>query len=134
MKTINVLKKKTDRLNKELVREKKAGNALIEKKRVERDKLMAAAESLIAKSDRTKICLEEIKSKENLERLKLVRKEQTKCYHKVQRVKEALSKEKREKMELQETLKSLKENQLAMASNIQKLTINLSTEVNMRKN
>ena len=49
MKTINVLKKKIDRLNKEFVREKKAGNALIEKNRVEGDKLMAAAESLIAK-------------------------------------------------------------------------------------
>ena len=129
----DVLKKKIDRLNKEFVREKKAANTLIAASRVEGEKLMATAESLIEKLDRRKICSEEMKSKENLERLKRVRRERIKSSQKVRRVKEALSKEKQEKMELKETLQSLKEEQLAMASNIKKLTKNLSTEVNMRR-
>ena len=120
-------------MNQEFVREKRAANTVIAASKVEGEKLMATAESFIEESDRIKICREEMKSKENLERLKRVRRERIKSSQKVRRVKEALSKEKQEKMELKVTLQSLKENQLAMASNIKKLTKNLSTEVNARR-
>ena len=66
--TIHVLKKKIDSLNQEFVREKRAANTVIAASKVEGEKLMATAESLIEKLDRRKICSEEMKSKGNLER------------------------------------------------------------------
>ena len=62
-----------------------------------------------------------------------MRNEQIKCSHQVKRVKESLSKEKKEKLDLQATIKSLKADKLEMETKVSNLTKNLFKEVEMRK-
>ena len=96
--------------------------------------MIATAKSLIEESEKTKQCYEEMKAKEGLERSKLIRQGRIKCSHQVRRVQESLSKEKKEKTDLEEKIKSLKANRLAMAKKVNTLTTHLAVEVVRRTN